>query len=355
MLLSFADARQLAIDVLTSHGMPPDHAGIVADHLVDAAGAGHAFAGLPRVLALVEHLSDHPAGREITVTDLGGSSAMIDGAGNNGYVTSLIGIDKAIDFARSSGVGVVGIRNTWFSGRLAYYVERAARAGFIAFHTASTQARVAPSGGIDRIFGTNPVAFAFPCDPEPLVIDFGTGMTTWGNVLLRRKLQQPLDPDRRSMPRVIRRPIRRWRSRVAFLPWGGHRGYGLALVVQVLAILAGGKMVAQEVTDSGFFFLVIDPALLGAPDDFRRQVGELVAHIEASRPAPGTERVRVPGRGSLAKRAKAEASGQIEVDERSTRPLSHCATGLPGTDDNTRAPGSGHRVPLVNRGRQTCD
>ena len=70
MLLSFADARQLAIDVLTSHGMPPDHAGIVADHLVDAAGAGHAFAGLPRVLALVEHLSDHPAGREITVPTL---------------------------------------------------------------------------------------------------------------------------------------------------------------------------------------------------------------------------------------------------------------------------------------------
>ena len=249
------------------------------------------------------------------MTDLGGSSAMIDGAGNNGYVTSLIGIDKAIDFARSSGVGVVGIRNTWFSGRLAYYVERAARAGFIAFHTASTQARVAPSGGIDRIFGTNPVAFAFPCDPEPLVIDFGTGMTTWGNVLLRRKLQQPLDPgsavDAQGHPTTD--PSMALEG--AFLPWGGHRGYGLALVVQVLAILAGGKMVAQEVTDSGFFFLVIDPALLGAPDDFRRQVGELVAHIEASRPAPGTERVRVPGRGSLAKRAKAEASGQIEVDD----------------------------------------
>jgi LDH2 family malate/lactate/ureidoglycolate dehydrogenase len=315
MLLSFADARQLAIDVLTSHGMPPDHAGIVADHLVDAAGAGHAFAGLPRVLALVEHLSDHPAGREITVTDLGDSSAMIDGAGNNGYVTSLIGIDKAIDFARRSGVGVVGIRNTWFSGRLAYYVERAARAGFIAFHTASTQARVAPSGGIDRIFGTNPVAFAFPCDPEPLVIDFGTGMTTWGNVLLRRKLHQPLDPgsavDAQGHPTTD--PSMALEG--AFLPWGGHRGYGLALVVQVLAILAGGKMVAQEVTDSGFFFLVIDPTLLGAPEDFRRQVGELVAYIEASRPAPGTDRVRVPGRGSLAKRARAEASGQIEVDE----------------------------------------
>ncbi len=315
MQLSFATARQLAIDVLSSHGMPADHAGIVADHLVDAAGAGHAFAGLPRVMALVQHMADHPAGGAITVTHKTPNSAVIDGGGNNGYVTSLIGIDKAIELARTSGVGVVGIRNTWFSGRLAYYVERAAKAGFVAIHTASTQARVAPAGGIDRVFGTNPVSFAFPCDPDPLVIDFGTGMTTWGNVLLRQKLGQPLDEgaavDASGQPTLD--PAAALAG--AFLPWGGHRGYGLALVVQVLAIMAGAKMVAEEVTDSGFFFLVIDPNLLGAASDFRAEVGRLVAHIEGSRPAPGTDRVRVPGRGSLAKRAKAQASGTIEVDD----------------------------------------
>ena len=315
MQLTFAEAKALAVDVLSSHGMPSDHAGIVADHLIDAAGAGHAFAGLPRVMALVEHLKDHPAGAPITVTERGPGAAVIDGGGNNGYVTSLIGIDKAIDLARTSGVAVVGIRDTWFSGRLAYYVERAARAGFIAFHTASTQARVAPSGGIDRIFGTNPVAFAFPCAPDPLVIDFGTGMTTWGNVLLRRKLGQELDPG--SAVDAEGNPTNDPAAALAgaFLPWGGHRGYGLALVVQVLAILAGGKMVAEEVTDSGFFFLVIDPGLLGSAEDFKQNVTDLVAHIEASRPAPGMEKVRVHGRGSLAKRALAQAAGTIEVDQ----------------------------------------
>lgn len=315
MQLTFAEAKTLAVAVLSRHGMPADHAGIVADHLVDAAGAGHAFAGLPRVMALVEHLKDHPAGAPITVTDRGPSSAVIDGGGNNGYVTSLIGIDKAMDLARKTGVGVVGIKDTWFSGRLAYYVERAARAGFVAFHTASTQARVAPAGGIDRIFGTNPVAFAFPCDPEPLVIDFGTGMTTWGNVLLRRKLGQELEPgsavDKDGHP--TNDPSAALEG--AFLPWGGHRGYGLALVVQVLAMMAGGKMVAEEVTDSGFFFLVIDPGLLGDAAAFRQNVTDLVGHIEASRPAPGVEKVRVHGRGSLAKRARAQAVGVIEVDQ----------------------------------------
>ena len=73
------------------------------------------------------------------------------------------------------------------------------------------------------------------------------------------------------------------------------------VVVQVLAMMAGGKMVAEEVTDSGFFFLVIDPALLGDAAEFKANVTALVGHIEGSRPAPGTDRVRVHGRGSLAK------------------------------------------------------
>jgi LDH2 family malate/lactate/ureidoglycolate dehydrogenase len=315
MQLSFADARQLAIDVLSSHGMPLDHAGVVADHLIDATSAGHAFAGLPRVLALIQHMKDYPAGRPITVTDRTRNSAVIDGADNNGYVTSLIGIDKAIDLARTTGIGIVAIRNTWFSGRLAYYVERAARAGFIAVHTASTQARVAPAGGIDRIFGTNPIAFAFPCDPEPLVIDFGTGMTTWGNALLRQKLGKPLDSE--SAVDAEGNPTTDPAAALlgAFLPWGGHRGYGLSLVVQVLAVLSGGKTVAEEVPDSGFFFLLIEPALLMPADEFRTKVGELVALIEASRPALGVSKVRVPGRGSLARRRKAQAAGMIEVDD----------------------------------------
>ena len=315
MELSFADARQIAIDVLSSHGVPQDHAGIVADHLVDAARAGHAFAGLPRVLAIIEHLKKHPAGRPITITQKTRNSATIDGAENNGYVTSLIGVDKAIELARETGIGVVSVNNTWFSGRLAYYVERAARAGLMAFHTASTQARVAPAGGIDRMFGTNPMAFAFPSTPDPLVIDFGTGMTTWGNVLLRKKLGQTLDPDsavdKDGNPTID--PTAALLG--AFLPWGGHRGYGLALVIQVLAVLSGGKIVAEEVPDSGFFFLVLDPALLLPPDEFRQKVSQLVDLIETSRPAPGVKKVRVPGRGSFERRLQSQKRGMIDVDQ----------------------------------------
>ena len=313
--VTFDDARRLVIDILHKHGVEREHGRIVADHLIDAASAGHGFAGLPRVLALVKHLRERPAPGPITYHSRSQNSLTIDGGGNNGYVTSLYGIDKAIELAKQTGIGIVGISNTWFSGRLAYYVERAARAGFVAIHTANTAARVAPSGGIDRIFGTNPISFAFPCDPEPLVIDFGTGMTTWGEVLLREKLGRPLEAgwavDKAGQPTTD--PSAALSG--AFLPWGGHRGYGVALAVQILGILCGSTSVVGDGSDCGFFFLVFDPELLMPLELFRARVTELAREIEESRPAPGVARVRVPGRGSASRRAATIEKGVIEVDD----------------------------------------
>lgn len=315
MKLKIAEARDLAADVLVAHGMPRDHAEIVGDHLVDAAGAGHAFAGLPRVIALVENLKTCPPNGNINIETKSPASALIDGDGVNGYVTSLVAIDKAIEIARERGIGVVGVHDTWFSGRLAYYVERAARAGFIALHTANTQARVAPAGGMERIFGTNPVAFAFPCDPDPVVVDFGTGMTTWGDVLLRKKLGKPLEPgvavDVEGQPTTD--PAAALLG--AFLPWGGHRGYGMALVSQILGILSGSETVIDKVSDCGFFFLVFDPSLLMPLPEFKTRLAELVTQIESSRPLPGMDSVRVHGRGSAARRARTLESGFIEVEK----------------------------------------
>jgi LDH2 family malate/lactate/ureidoglycolate dehydrogenase len=313
--VTFDDARRLVIDILQKYGITKDHGLLVADHLIDAASAGHGFAGLPRVLALVQHLCDRPAAGPISIHRKSRNSIVIDGGGNNGYVTSLYGIDRAIELAKETGVGIVGVSNTWFSGRLAYYVERAARAGFIALHTANTAARVAPAGGIDRIFGTNPIAFAFPCDPEPLVIDFGTGMTTWGEVLLRERIGKPLDAgwavDESGQPTTD--PAKALAG--AFLPWGGHRGYGVALAVQIFGILCGSKTIVEDVAECGFFFLVFDPELLMPAEQFQARVTELAREIEGSRPAPGIEGVRIPGRGSASRRAAAMKKGAIEVDE----------------------------------------
>jgi LDH2 family malate/lactate/ureidoglycolate dehydrogenase len=229
---------------------------------------------------------------------------------------SIAAIDKAIEICKKSGVAVVGAHNTWFSGRLAYYVERAARQGYVAMHTTNTTARVAPFGGIDRVMGTNPFAIAFPSEDDPMVIDIGTAATTWGNVILSRTkgeaLRAGVAVDPGGQPTVDPDAA----VAGAFLPWGGHRGSGLALAVQLLGILAGSAVVIEDVRNWGLFFLVFDPRLLMPGDEFKSRVSELRKVIHATRPASGTQKVRAPGEGSTQQRKRATAAGVIQVDDR---------------------------------------
>jgi LDH2 family malate/lactate/ureidoglycolate dehydrogenase len=179
MQLTIAEATELVVRVLTRHHMSERCALLVAEHLVTAALCGHEFSSLPRVLAIVEELRRKPPAGEIRVVRETATSALIDGGDNIAYAVSITAVDKAIEICGKSGVAIVGVNNTWFSGRLAYYVERAARQGYVALHTTNTTARVAPFGGIDKVMGTNPFAIGFPGEDDPLIIDIGTSATSW--------------------------------------------------------------------------------------------------------------------------------------------------------------------------------
>ena len=321
MRLSIADATDLAVRALMRAGMSPGAARIVADHLVDANLCGHEFSSLPRVPSIVEELRRKPAPGEIRVVREDRCSAVIDGGDNIAYVVSITAMDKAVEICRKSGVAVVGSNNTWFSGRLAYYVERAARQGFVALHTTNVTARVAPHGGIDRLLGTNPFAIAFPSEDDPLIIDIGTSSTSWGDVELARAKGEPLPEgvavDARGRPTVD--PVAALQG--AFLPWGGQRGSALSLAIQALGMLAGSAPVITGVGNFGLFFLVMDPEILTPAGEFKARVSQLRRTIAASRALEGMARVRVPGDGSLERRKHALAAGTVTLDERVYRNL----------------------------------
>ena len=316
MQLSIADATQIATLALTRAGLPPEHARVVADHLVDANLCGHEFSSLPRVLAIAHELSHKAPPGEIRIVRETASAAVVDGGDNIAYVVSLVAIDKAMEIARRNGVAVVAAHHTWFSGRLAYYVERAARAGFVALHTTNTTARVAPHGGIDRLMGTNPFAIAFPSEDDPLVIDIGTPAITWGDVDLARTKGEPLPAgvavDAQGRPTTD--PVAALEG--AFLAWGGPRGSALSLAVQLLGMLAGSAAVVHEVGNFGLFFLVVDPDILLPRENFKARVSELRRTVAATRPMSGNSAVRVPGDTSQQRRRERTAAGVVEIDDR---------------------------------------
>jgi LDH2 family malate/lactate/ureidoglycolate dehydrogenase len=316
MQLTIAEATTLAVNALTKSGMSAPNARITADHLVDAALCGHEFSSLPRLIALVNEMREKGPAGEIRVVRENHCSALIDGGDNVAYVVSIHAIDKAIEIARKNGVAVVCANNTWFSGRLAYYVERAAQQGFVAIHTTNSTARVAPFGGIDRLLGTNPFAIAFPADDDPLIIDIGTSQTTWGDVVLAQTKGVPLPEgvavNAAGYPTTD--PVEALEG--AILPWGGTRGSGLSLVVQLLGIFAGSALVIDDVSNYGLFFIVIDPEAVMPGGQLKSRMAEFRQVLLANRPLAGGDAVRMPGDSSQRKRRENVAKGMINLDEK---------------------------------------
>ena len=316
MQLTIADATELAVRTLVRHKMAEPHARLVAAHLVDTALCGDEFSSLPRLLAIVEELQRRQPPREIRIERETANSALIDGGDNIAYVVSDVAIDKAVDICGRSGVAVVGANNTWYGGRLAYYTERVARKGYVVLHACNAIARVAPFGGIDRIMGTNPLSIAFPSEDEPFVLDIGTSATSSGDVVLSRAKGERLPPavaiDADGLPTDDPNAA----LAGAFLAWGGQRGSGLALAIQMLGVMVGSPITIKEVSSYGLFFIVFDPQLFMPAKQFRARVSEFRNAVHFSRPAPGVSQVRLPGEGSAHRRKRALAAGVIEIDDR---------------------------------------
>ena len=206
---------------------------------------------------------------------------MIDGGNYVGFYAVHRATEIAIDKARASRFALVGVHNSWSSGRNAHYLEMIARAGFAGMHFACSEPVVAPPGGRAPAFGTNPIAFAMR-EPHPLIFDMRTG----GVESRRSDTRVAAGPvaARRRCGRCGRAPTRDPDAARAggILSFGGHKGFGLALTIQALGLLAGAALPRGQVRDFAFLFIVFDPALLVPPAQFKRQLAELIAQVKAT-------------------------------------------------------------------------
>ncbi len=237
--LSADEARALAQAALGRLGFDPEEAGIVADHLVDAALCGYEYSGLPKLLNLAESERMHEPRRAIETLHETPVSARLDGGNTNGMLAMVRATDVAIAKASGHGFGIVGINNIWMSGRSAYYVERIARAGLIGVHTVSSRAQVAPPGAASAAIGTNPIAFGFPSEAEPLVIDLGTSAFMFTDLMFRERRGESL-PEGVAIDAEGRPTLDPALARMgAVLSFGGHKGFALGLAMTALGVAAG--------------------------------------------------------------------------------------------------------------------
>lgn len=310
--LSVDDARRLGERAMRGIGYDAGEARIVTDHVIDAALCGYEYSGLAKLLNVPEHRrfgSPRQPIRLIRETEV---SALYDGGNNNGML-ALYHIARAtIDKAKAHGIALVGVTNTWMSGRNAYFVEMIARDGYVAIHTASSGGAVAPLGGIKPILGTNPIAFAIPTENGPLILDMGTSAFMATELQLRVRRNEPLPEgvaiDRDGQPTTDPAAAQAG----ALLPFAGYKGFGLALVVQALGVLGGAGMV--EGARDGYLFIAFRPDLLIPLEQCKREVSALIARVKAVPRAPGVAEIRIPGENSGRNRERLSREG-LEIDQ----------------------------------------
>lgn len=311
VVLSVAEATRLGERALERLGFSTEEASIIAANLVDAELCGYPALGLARVLTIAEHARMKQPRKAVSVVHETAVSATVDGGNTVGFYAVYRAAQIAIEKARTSRFAVVGVHNSYLSGRNAYYLEMIARAGYVGVHIACGPPVVAPLGGKLAALGTNPLAFGLPADPEPYIFDMGTSALNYGDVILASRLGQRLPEGAAIDAQGL--PTRDPRAALAgaILPFGAHKGYGLSLTIQALGLLAGAALPSGRVQDFGFLFIVFDPALLVPTKQFKHQLAELIARVKATPRQPGHEEIRIPSESAFRARRRRRVEGFV--------------------------------------------
>ena len=311
--LTVEEATHLGRQALQHIGFSNEESSTITASLIDAELCGYPALGLARILTISEHVNFKKPRTAIRVEHETPVSARMDGGNYPGLYAVYRAAEVAIEKAKVNRFSVVGMRNSWLSGRSAYYVEKIARAGFACAHFACSGDQVAPLGGKKAVLGTNPIAFALPGEPHPLVLDIATSATNNGDVILAQRLNQQLPEgvaiDANGQP--TRDPTAALAGSI--LNFGGakdgHKGFGLSLMTQAMGLLAGAPLTNGRAADFGFLFIVFDPELLMPLPQFKQYLAQLLSDVKATPLQPGVSEIRVPSERAFAERERRRGEG----------------------------------------------
>jgi hydroxycarboxylate dehydrogenase B len=320
-------AEQKVAQLFVACGVKDSEAELVAAELMRAELMGVRSHGLIRV---PQYLEDIESGlvrldASVEVVNSSGGTVIVDCGRALGIVAAHRVLDIAMETARSLGIAAVVTQNCNHVGRLAAYVERAANAGFVSIATAVVPRFahiVVPWGGMDGRLGTNPFAFGFPTDGDPIVADFATSVIPEGRVrsALMAGSSLPSDAVLDAEGDVTTDPVQFYGPpRGMLLPFGGavgYKGYALGLLAQLLGgTLAGTPVEQEDAPVNGLFFMLLDTAGLLPEMRARELASDVVRYMRSSRPAPGFEHVLVPGEAEFARLTETTGRGFVEVSD----------------------------------------
>ncbi|HEV2594378.1 MAG TPA: Ldh family oxidoreductase [Sphingomicrobium sp.] len=299
--------KKLSAEILNAAGLTTSDAELVADTLVQSDLWGHQSHGVLRLPAYVARIKSgavNAAGKPLISLDRGPIAA-IDGAGAMGQVVANTAMHLASVRAKEFGVSAISVRNSNHFGTAMYFTLSAARQGCLGFLATNASPAMPPWGGTRKAVGTNPWSWAAPAGKHPpMVLDIANTAVARGKIHLARQRAEPipfgwaLDENGRATtdPEAALRGVT--------LPMGGHKGYGIALMMDVLSgVLSGsafgsgvaGPFQSEKPGQVGHFVIVLDIDAFIPLHEFENRQEELIASLKQNSLADGATEILYPG------------------------------------------------------------
>ena len=315
------EAAAIIVEIFDHLGCSADTSQAIAEHLVDANLCGMESHGVMRVMQYADRMRDGTmkidVRPEVRTTETG--VTVVDGGMGSGIPAMGLAYETAIGLAAESGMAAVSVLNTGHTGRHGAFADDAAAKGFLTICTGGGNHRahgmVAPHGGARGMLPTNPWCIGIPGgDRGPVVMDFATGRIAGGWIYAARSagalLPEDCVIDRDGNPT---RDPEDYFDGGAILPMGGHKGYALSLMAELI----GEAMLGPSSPECNWFLLAIDTRKFRQPDALQAAAEEVLADLRNCPPAPGFDRVEIPGEREREQRRR--SNGVIAVPEETWR------------------------------------
>ncbi len=309
MLIDYQKLHQLCTEIQVGFGIPESDAKIVSDCLVEADLMGINTHGVIRLKPYMDRIKaggNNPEPKMKIVRD-NTSTMLIDADNALGPVGGKFAMDKAIEKAKRNGIGIVIIRNCNHYGPAGYYARMPLGYDMIGISLTNVLASMPPTDGAEIRIGNNAYAIAFPAMEEfPIVVDGATSMSSWGKLFLCLKSGDDLPHgsyiDKHGNVTVKPQDVI---DGGALLPFAGHKGYGIAVAIELLTGMLAGSALDHEIPHpyielskpglNTFFMSAIRISDFIDPEQFKKNIDNWIKYIRSTKKQPGKEKIWLPG------------------------------------------------------------
>ncbi|WP_018665413.1 Ldh family oxidoreductase [Heyndrickxia acidiproducens] len=320
---SAKDLKNFCIDVLKAVGMGEGDASIVSDSLIKANLDGVDSHGISRLPIYVKRFCDHRINihPHLKTEEKTPSVLLVDGDNGLGHIVCYHAIKKAVKMAKASGITAIAIKNSNHFGTVSYFCELACDHHLACIGFTNSPPGIAPWGGKEAFFGTNPVAFGFPTgNDQPVIIDLSTSITARGKIIAAAKQGSKI-PDGWAMDEdgnPTNDPNAALKG--AVLPMGGAKGAALALAVEILSGVLTGAAFGPHVksiydehesgyANVGHFFILMDIEKFMSLKQFLTMMQRLLEEMKAVPKSTASQEIRYPGERKFKERKHRLAAG----------------------------------------------